>query len=74
MSMRFFARPWLTADRMLHCWPLYPTYARTKNDRQLIFHLHWRDPPQSWPRIGKINTNFRKAFELDVKLARTPRS
>ena len=21
------------------CWPLYPTYARTKDDRQLIFHL-----------------------------------
>ena len=22
------------------CWPLYPTYARSKDDRQLIFHLH----------------------------------
>ena len=43
------------------CWPLYPTYARTKDDRQLIYIdevLH---------RVGlelirKINTNFRKAF------------
>ena len=22
------------------CWPLYSTYARTKDDRQLMFHLH----------------------------------
>ena len=61
------------------CRSLYSTYERAKDDRQLFYHLHENgtkhvllDPQKSWPSILKINNNFRKAFEPDVKLARTP--
>ena len=78
MGIGILAGPLLTTDRMLQFGRLCPTYERAKDDGRLIFHLHWNGTKlyhqQSWPRIFKGNQKFRKSFEPDVKLARTPKA
>ena len=78
MCIGILAGPLLTTDRMLQFGRLCPTDERAKDDGRLIFHLHKngtkRYHQQSWPRILKSNQKFRKAFEPDVKLARTPKA
>ena len=78
MGIGFLARPWLTADRMQQ----FGQYAQLMRELRMtdssFFSIYMRMEPIMLDEIlrrdglesKRVNTNFRKTFEPDAKLAR----